>query len=149
METKGIYISFSFLPLYRQFDDMDSPTHQVQVQVLWRHLHHTHEGWWRWALVSLDGEAPSQMVGLSASVNLPLHHKVQKFSSGTTCYPGGPGNRAIKRLWWCGVVLWRHWQCWLAVSCWLDDRQYRTTSEYWVSRCMSKKLCRQQKLSLG
>jgi len=26
---------------------------------------------------------PSQMVGVSASVNLPLHHKVQKFSSGT------------------------------------------------------------------
>jgi len=23
------------------------------------------------------------MVGVSASVNLPLHHKVQKFSSGT------------------------------------------------------------------
>jgi len=30
---------------------------------------------------------PSQMVGVSASVNLPLHHKVQKFSSGT----GSPG----------------------------------------------------------
>jgi len=27
------------------------------------------------------------MVGLSASVNLPLHHKLQKFSSGT----GSPG----------------------------------------------------------
>ena len=34
-------------------------------------------GWWRWALVSPDGLAPSQMVGVSASVNLPLHHKVQ------------------------------------------------------------------------
>ena len=44
-------------------------------------------GWWRWALVSPDGVAPSWMVGLSASVNLPLHHKVQKFSSGT----GSPG----------------------------------------------------------
>jgi len=40
-------------------------------------------GWWRWALLSPDGVAPSRMVGLSASVNLPLHHKVQKFSSGT------------------------------------------------------------------
>ena len=42
-------------------------------------------GWWRWALVSLDGVAPSRMVGvlISASVNLPLHHKVQKFSCGT------------------------------------------------------------------
>ena len=34
--------------------------------------------WWRWALVSLDGVAPSRMVSVSASVNLPLHHKVQK-----------------------------------------------------------------------
>ena len=39
------------------------------------------------ALVSPDGVAPSWMVGVSASVNLPLHHKVQKFSSGT----GSPG----------------------------------------------------------
>ena len=44
-------------------------------------------GRWRWALVSPDGVAPSQMVGVSASVNLPLHHEVQKFSSGT----GSPG----------------------------------------------------------
>jgi len=38
--------------------------------------------WWRWALVSLDGVAPNLMIGVSASVNLPLHHKDQKFSSG-------------------------------------------------------------------
>jgi len=38
-------------------------------------------------LVSPDGVAPSWMVIVSASVNLPLHHKVQKFSSGT----GSPG----------------------------------------------------------
>ena len=44
-------------------------------------------GRWRWALVSPDEVAPSRMVGVSASVNLPLHHKVQKFSSGT----GSPG----------------------------------------------------------
>ena len=44
-------------------------------------------GWWRWALVSLDGVVPSWMVSVSASVNLPLHHKVQKFCSGT----GSPG----------------------------------------------------------
>jgi len=37
---------------------------------------------------------------VSASVNLPLHHKVQKFSSGTGL-PDGHGKRAIKRLWWC------------------------------------------------
>ena len=41
-------------------------------------------GWWRWALIGSDEVAPSQMVGVSASVNLPLHHKVQKFSSGTS-----------------------------------------------------------------
>ena len=41
------------------------------------------EQWWKWELVSLDGVAPSRMVSVSASVNLPLHHKVQKFSSGT------------------------------------------------------------------
>ena len=40
-------------------------------------------GWWRWALLSPDGVAPSRMVGVSASVNLPLYHKVQEFSSGT------------------------------------------------------------------
>ena len=45
-------------------------------------------GWWRWkALVTPDGVAPSRMVGVSASVNLPLHHKVQKFFSGI----GSPG----------------------------------------------------------
>jgi len=43
--------------------------------------------WCRWALVSQDGVAPSRMVSVSASVNLPLHHKVKKFSSGT----GSPG----------------------------------------------------------
>jgi len=40
-------------------------------------------GWWRWALAGPDGVATSRMVGLSASVNLPLHHKVQTFSYGT------------------------------------------------------------------
>jgi len=44
-------------------------------------------GWWRWALVSPHGVAPSRMVSVSASVNLPLRHKVQKFSFGT----GSPG----------------------------------------------------------
>ena len=35
-------------------------------------------------MLSPDGVAPSRMVSVSASVNLPLHHKVQKFSSGTS-----------------------------------------------------------------
>ena len=55
-------------------------------------------------MVSPDGVAPSWMVGVSASVNLPMHHKVQKFCSGT----GSPGwswkKRAVKRL-WCGGVI--------------------------------------------
>jgi len=37
-----------------------------------------------WALFSPDGVAPSRMVGVSASVSLSLHHKVQLFSSGTS-----------------------------------------------------------------
>jgi len=41
-------------------------------------------GWWMWALVSPDGVTSSRMVSVSASFNLPLHHKVQKFSSGTS-----------------------------------------------------------------
>jgi len=58
-------------------------------------------GWWRWALVSLDGVAPSQMVGVSASVNLPLHHKVEKFSSGTDS-PGWSRKKGRKTV----VVVW-------------------------------------------
>jgi len=64
------------------------------------------EGWWRWALVSPDGVVPSRMFCVSASVNLPLHHKVQKFSSDT----GSPGctrkkgcKTVVVWLWWCGV----------------------------------------------
>jgi len=34
---------------------------------------------------------PDWMVGVSASVNVPLHHKVQKFSSGTS----SPGPRVV------------------------------------------------------
>jgi len=41
-------------------------------------------------VVSPDGVALSQMVGVSASVYLPLHHIVQKFSSGTGS-AGGSG----------------------------------------------------------
>jgi len=54
------------------------------------------------ALVSPDGVAPNWVVGVSASVNLPLHHKVQKFSSGT----GSPGwsrkkgRRTVVVVWW-------------------------------------------------
>ena len=51
-------------------------------------------------MVSPDGVAPSWMVGMSASVNLPLHHKVPKFSSGTGS-PRWSQKRAVKQL-WCG-----------------------------------------------
>jgi len=65
-------------------------------------------GWWRWALVSPDGVASSWIVGVSASVNLPLHHKVQIFSSGTSS-PGWSRKKGRKtvvgvvchRLGWC------------------------------------------------
>ena len=58
------------------------------------------------SLISLDGVEPSQIVGVSASVNLPLHHKVQKFSSGT----GSPGwsrkkGRKMVVVWRCQVRL--------------------------------------------
>ena len=39
-------------------------------------------GWRRWAMVSPYGVVSSRIVCVSASLNLPLHHKVQKFSSG-------------------------------------------------------------------
>jgi len=61
-------------------------------------------GWWRWALVSSDGVVPSQMIGVSASVNLPLHHKVEKFSSGTGS-PGLSQKKGRKTVVVCGVVL--------------------------------------------
>jgi len=54
-------------------------------------------------VVSPDGVVPSWMVGVSASVNLPLHRKVQKFSSGTGS-PWWSRKRAVERL-RCGVVV--------------------------------------------
>jgi len=61
-------------------------------------------GWWRWALVSPDGVAPSWMVGVSASVNLPLLIK-SRSSLLAPAHPGGPGKRAKKWL-WCGGPGW-------------------------------------------
>jgi len=66
-------------------------------------------GWWRWALVSPDGVAPSWTVGVSASVNLPLHHKVQMFSSGTGS-PGWSRKKGCKM-----VEVW--WWWWLFSEC--------------------------------
>jgi len=59
--------------------------------------------WWRWALVSPDGVVPSWMVSVSASVNVPLCHKVQNFSSGTGS-PGWSRKKGRKTVVWCGVV---------------------------------------------
>jgi len=66
---------------------------------------HKNGGWWRWALISPAGVAPSVMVSVSASVNLPLHHKVQKVSSGIGS-PGWSRKKGRKMdvvWWWCGV----------------------------------------------
>ena len=59
-------------------------------------------------VVSPDGVAPSRMVSMSASVNLPLHLKVQKFSSGT----GSPGwsrkkghKTVVCVVWWSITVI--------------------------------------------
>jgi len=65
----------------------------------------TNGGWWRWALVSPDGVAPSRMVNVSASINLPLHHKVRS-SLLAPAHPSGTGKRAVKRLWWLWCELW-------------------------------------------
>jgi len=60
---------------------------------------------WRWAVVSPDGVAPSRMVSVSASVNLPLHHKVQKFSSGSSPprWSRKKGHKTV--VVWCGIIL--------------------------------------------
>ena len=52
-------------------------------------------------MVSADGVAPSRMVSVFASVNLPLHHKVQKFSSDTGS-PGWSWKKGCKTVvvWW-------------------------------------------------
>jgi len=52
------------------------------------------------------------MVGVPASVNFPLHHKVQKFSSGTGS-PWWSRKGAVKRLWWwllTYLLTWCRWQ---------------------------------------
>ena len=48
--------------------------------------------------------APSRIVDVSASVNLPLHHKVQEFSSGTGT-PGWSRKKGHKTV----VVTWVSW----------------------------------------
>jgi len=81
----------------------------LTLLVAWQEGHPVRKkngGWWRWALVSPDGVASSQMGGLSASVIFPLLHKVQMFSSGTGS-PGWSQKRAVKRLCVCVVFIHR------------------------------------------
>ena len=79
-------------------------------------------GWWRWALVSPDGVAPSRMVGVSASVGLPLHHQVQKLSSGT----GSPRWSRKKGRKTVAVVVW------YIPFLKFDDQLYVTKHSLWV-----------------
>jgi len=88
-----------------------SPTNAVLPSVLWHCWLGSRKGirpaekmggWRRWALVSPGGVAPSRMVGVSASVNLPLHHKVQKFSSGTGS--SGWSRRKGRKMVVCGII---------------------------------------------
>jgi len=78
------------------------------------------------------------MVVVSASVNLPLHHKVQKFSSGTSS-PGWSrkkGRKMVVVLWWLEISAIkrrvRHSQC--GDVCVLDPHVWREiASTPWLS----------------
>jgi len=72
---------------------------------------------------------------VSASNNLPLHHEVQKFSSGTGS-PGWSRKRAVKWLWWCCGRL-----SWPAVSFWAH-----VTREYCI---LSYHICRNDHLQFA
>ena len=69
-------------------------------------------------MVGLDGVVPSWMVSVSASVNLPLHRKVLKFSSGT----GSPEwsrkkGRKMVVWWWNWAIMFTHaWKSWCLAS---------------------------------
>ena len=51
-----------------------------------------------WELVSPDGVAPTRMVGVSASVNIPYTIKSRSCLL-APAHPGGPGRRAVKQSW--------------------------------------------------
>ena len=57
-------------------------------------------GWWRWALVSLNEVGPA---GWSMCLPLLISSCTIKSRSSllAPAHPGGPGKRAVKRL-WCG-----------------------------------------------
>jgi len=63
-----------------------------------------------WLVRNPDVVAPSRTVGVSAYINLPLHHKVQEYSSGTGS-PGWSRKKGRKTV----VMVWRS-GCSTAVS---------------------------------
>jgi len=69
-----------------------------------------------------------------ASVNLPLHHKVQKFSSGTGS-PGWSRKKGRKT-----VVVWRWWVCQWDCYMWLN--MYNTCGYVCVQAVMQQMLLR-------
>jgi len=59
-------------------------------------------------VLSPGGVAPTRMVGVSASVNLRLHHKVQRFSSGTVSprWSRKKGRKTVV-VWCCGEMRYK------------------------------------------
>jgi len=74
--------------------------------------------------VSPDGVAPSRVASVSASVNLPLHHKVQNFSSGA----GSPGWSRKKS---CKTVVVRWWYYLLCTEVWNAANDKLCIETYW------------------
>jgi len=93
-------------------------------------------GWWKWALLSPDGVAPSRTVDVSASVNLPLHHKVHKFSSGTGS-PGWSRKKGRKTV----VVVYDLQKC--LTQTWVDFEQnvIEAAIDQWRDSLRSCRLC--------
>ena len=101
------------------------------IRTIWCGLH----------LVSLDGVAPSRMVGVSASVNLPLHHKVQKFSSGTGS-PGWSWKKGRKWLWWwCGGTLVHLILVWPSTACCICWSKCSHVTFSMIMYCMIDPVC--------
>ena len=106
-------------------------------------------GWWRWALVSLDGVVPSRMVGVCLPLLIFPCSIKSRSSLLAPAHLGGPGKRAVKRL-WCGVdqfclVSWHHHRLWLNIDDVRKDfavkffcllQQLRTVS-YYVGCCVN------------
>jgi len=103
---------YNIQPFYSHYTGHSCAFSALTLLVGWQEGHlacKKYEGWWRWALVSPDGVAPSRMVGVSASVNLPLRHKAQMFSSGTDS-PGWSQKKGRKTIvLCCGIQVTLHY----------------------------------------